>query len=175
MRPTKMLAWHRMGGSAWVAPLSRAVIPGDKPLPRAVFWKSRPMPPGSDIFPLLSFVFCPLENLRPMQPYTSKAKELLRHLTPLVEWRGREESVVKLVDVYGVLTVLPGLARDYTKQEFARDLYLLDQSGVVTTKNGRTLSLPASALTRGSGVLTTVSRSGQAKVYAGIALTAGSR
>ncbi len=27
-----------------------------------------------------------------MQPYTSKAKDLLRHLTPLVEWRGREES-----------------------------------------------------------------------------------
>ena len=88
---------------------------------------------------------------------------------------GRGEAVVKLVDVYGVLTVLPGLARDYTKQEFARDLYLLDQSGVVTTKNGRTLSLPASALTRGSGVLTTVSRSGQEKVYAGIALTAGNR
>ncbi|MEK6700656.1 MAG: FtsK/SpoIIIE domain-containing protein [Planctomycetota bacterium] len=29
-----------------------------------------------------------------MQPYTSKAKDLLRHLTPLVEWRGREETAV---------------------------------------------------------------------------------
>ena len=83
---------------------------------------------------------------------------------------GAGPRVVKLVDVYGVLTVMPGAAREYTKQEFARDLYLLDQSGVVTTRDGRQLRLPASALTRGSGVLTTVSRSGQEKVYAGISL-----
>ena len=83
---------------------------------------------------------------------------------------GREGSVAKLVDVYGVLTVLPGSARDYSKQEFARDLYLLDQSGLVTTRDGRRLELPASALTRGTGVLVTVSRSGQEKVYAGISL-----
>ena len=75
---------------------------------------------------------------------------------------------MKLVDVYAVLTVLPGSARDYTKQEFARDLYLLDQSGATSTRDGRTLSLPASALTRAGGVLTTVARTGQAKVYAGI-------
>ena len=80
----------------------------------------------------------------------------------------RPGSTVKLVDVYAVLTVLPGSARDYTKQEFARDLYLLDQSGETVTRDGRTLGLPASALTRGSGVLTTVARTGQAKVYAGI-------
>ena len=83
----------------------------------------------------------------------------------------REASIVKLVDVYSVLTVLPGSGRDYTKQEFARDLYLLDQSGVVTTKDGRRLELPASALTRGTGVLMTVSRSGQEKIYAGISLS----
>jgi hypothetical protein len=81
---------------------------------------------------------------------------------------GRAGSTVKLVDVYAVLTVLPGAAREYTKQEFARDLYLLDQSGETVASDGRTLGLPASALTRGSGVLTTVARNGQAKVYAGI-------
>ena len=85
----------------------------------------------------------------------------------------RAGATVKLVDIYGVLTLLPGSGRDYTKQEFARDLYLLDQSGVTTTKDARTLSLPASALTRGSGVLTTVARSGQEKVYAGMALEGG--
>jgi hypothetical protein len=83
--------------------------------------------------------------------------------------RVRSGAPVKLVDVHGVLTLLPGAAREYTKPEFARDLYLLDQSGVVETKDGRHLSLPASALTRGSGVLTTVTRGGQTKVYAGIA------
>src|SRR5713101_5833909 len=67
----------------------------------------------------------------------------------------RRGAPVKLVDTYGVLTLLPGAAREYTKPEFARDLYLLDQSGIVQTKDGRRMSLPASALTRGSGVLTT--------------------
>ena len=81
-------------------------------------------------------------------------------------------SAVKLVDLYAVLTLMPGAAREYTKQEFARDLYLLDQSGVVTTRTRRTLSLPASALTRGSGNLNTVTRFGEAKVYAGIAFGA---
>ena len=81
---------------------------------------------------------------------------------------GRAGSTVKLIDVYGVLTLMPGAAREYSKQEFARDLYLLDQSGVVTTRTGRTLALPASALTRGGGLLTTVTSSGQPKVYAGI-------
>lgn len=89
----------------------------------------------------------------------------------------RAGATVKLVDVYAVLTVLPGAARDYTKQEFARDLYSLDQDGTTRTKDGRTLVLPASALTRGaaSGLFTTVTRSGQAKMYAGIALEEGRR
>lgn len=87
----------------------------------------------------------------------------------------RPGAIVKLVDIYSVLTLLPGSGRDYTKQEFARDLYLLDQSGVTVTRNGRTLTLPASALTRGSGVLTTVARSGQEKVYAGLALEGGAK
>jgi hypothetical protein len=77
----------------------------------------------------------------------------------------------KLVDVHRVLTLLPGAAREYTRQEFARDLYLLDQSGVVSTKGGRHMTLPASAMTRGSGVLTTVTRAGRTKIYAGLAFT----
>jgi len=81
----------------------------------------------------------------------------------------RPEAPVRLVDVHRVLTLLPGAARDYTRQEFARDLYLLDQTGVVDTTDGRRLTLPASSLTRGSASLTTVTRGGQRKVYAGIA------
>ena len=81
----------------------------------------------------------------------------------------RPGSPAKLVDVHRVLTLLPGAARDYTLQEFARDMYLLDQSGRVTAKDGRRMSLPASALTRGGGVLTTVTRAGQTKIYAGVA------
>jgi len=81
----------------------------------------------------------------------------------------RRGSAVRLTEVHGVLTLLPGAARDYTRQEFARDLYLLDQTGIVDIKDGRRMSLPASALTRQGLVLTTVTRAGQTKIYAGIA------
>lgn len=77
-------------------------------------------------------------------------------------------AVVKLEDVYKVLTLLPGQARDYSKQEFARDLYLLDLSGY-TEHMGRTMRWAASTGTRQAGVLTTVARSGQQQRYWGIA------
>jgi len=77
-------------------------------------------------------------------------------------------AVVKLVDVYGVLTLLPGQARDYSKQEFARDLYLLDLSGA-TEAGGRGLRWAASTGTKQAGVLSTVAKSGQQQRYWGIA------
>lgn len=94
------------------------------------------------------------------------AYDLVAGLRPL-----RPGAPARLVDVHRVLTLLPGAARDYTRQELARDLYLLDQSGVVDVKDGRRMSLPASAMTRSGPVLTTVTRAGQTKVYAGIAFT----
>ena len=80
-------------------------------------------------------------------------------------------AVVRLVDVWSVLTLLPGQSRDYTRQEFARDLYLLDQSGEVETRQGARLRWAASTGTRNAGVLTTVARSGQQQRYWGIAFT----
>ena len=86
--------------------------------------------------------------------------------------RGRARgATVKLTEVYEVLTMFPGQAREYSKQEFARDLYLLDQSRVTKTKSGRTLSLPASTLTKTTPVFTTVTKKGQQKVYAGISFS----
>lgn len=84
----------------------------------------------------------------------------------------RPGAPARLVDIHRALTLLPGAAREYTRQELARDLYLLDQSGVVEAKDGRRMSLPASAMTRSGPVLTTVTRSGQTKIYAGIAFAA---
>jgi hypothetical protein len=79
-------------------------------------------------------------------------------------------AVVRLVDVYGVLTLLPGQAREYTKPEFTRDLYLLDQTGVTTVgSTGRRLRLSASTGTRQAGVLSTVAKSGQRQRYWGVA------
>lgn len=79
-------------------------------------------------------------------------------------------AVVRLVDIYGVLTLLPGQARDYSTHEFARDLYLLDQTGTATVPGTRRrLHWAASTGTKQAGVLTTVARSGSPQRYWGVA------
>lgn len=80
-------------------------------------------------------------------------------------------SVVKLVDLHRILTLLPNQKKEYPDADFARDLYLLDQSGVTATRRGRQMKLAASALTRGTGVLTTVTKTGQHKIYAGVSFS----
>ena len=86
----------------------------------------------------------------------------------------KADAVVRLVEVWGVLTMLPGAAREYTKQEFARDLYLLDQTGVVrTSRSARELRWSASTGTKGAGVLVTAARSGQRQYYWGVSFTPG--
>jgi len=83
----------------------------------------------------------------------------------------RDGVVLPLVDLWSVLTLLPGQQREYTKPEFARDLYLLDASGVATTKAGRLLRWHASTGTRGAGTLVTVAQSGQQQLYWGLSFT----
>jgi hypothetical protein len=84
----------------------------------------------------------------------------------------KADGVVRLVDVWAVLTMLPGQRGQYSKQEFARDLYLLDQSGVThTTRNPRKLRWSASTGTKGAGVLATASRGGQRQHYWGAFFT----
>src|SRR5207302_2762703 len=48
----------------------------------------------------------------------------------------QESRVVRLLDIYDILTLLPGQSREYSRQEFARDIYLLDESGVTRTRRG---------------------------------------
>jgi hypothetical protein len=80
---------------------------------------------------------------------------------------------VRLMDIYALLTLLPGQTREYSRQEFARDVYLLDRSGVTTTRDGQVLSFPGSTGTRSSGALIrVVTESGEEKTYYGIAFTA---
>jgi hypothetical protein len=86
----------------------------------------------------------------------------------------KPDGVVRLVDVWSVLTMLPGQRGQYSKQEFARDLYLLDQSGMTSTsRSPRELRWAASTGTKGSGVLVTVARSGQRQHYWGVSFTPG--
>ncbi|MDE3076239.1 MAG: hypothetical protein KGJ86_12495, partial [Chloroflexota bacterium] len=68
--------------------------------------------------------------------------------------------VVPLLDLYSLLTMLPGQDREYSRQEFARDVYLLDQSGANTTKQLDRIAFHASTGTRGGRTLTVVTQSG---------------
>ena len=77
-------------------------------------------------------------------------------------------TVLRLVDLWSVLTLLPGQAKEYTRPELARDLYLLDQSGTTTTRSGAVLRFHASTGTKGAGVLTTVARDGRQQLYWGV-------
>lgn len=86
----------------------------------------------------------------------------------------RPDAVVRLVDLWSVLTMLPGQRGQYSKQEFARDLYLLDQSGLTSSgRSPRQLRWSASTGTKGAGVLVTVARSGQRQYYWGVSFTPG--
>jgi len=78
--------------------------------------------------------------------------------------------VVKLRDIYELLTLLPGQSKEYSLQEFARDIYLLDQRHVNRTKNGQIVSFPASTGTKsGTNTITVITQGGHEKKYYGIA------
>ncbi len=78
--------------------------------------------------------------------------------------------VVKLKDIYGLLTLLPGQSKEYSQQEFARDIYLLDQSRVTRTRKGLMVTFPASTGTKSNtGAITVITQDGQEKKYYGIA------
>jgi multidrug efflux pump subunit AcrA (membrane-fusion protein) len=84
----------------------------------------------------------------------------------------RADAVIKLVEIWSALTMLPGQRGQYSKQEFARDLYLLDQSGVTSTpRSPRELRWAASTGTKGAGTLVTVARNGQQQRYWGVSFT----
>ena len=81
-------------------------------------------------------------------------------------------AIVLLADIYLVFTSLPGASRQYTKTDFARDVYLLDSSGVTTTNKGGRVSFPASTGARSSSrVFSFVDRNGNVIRYYGIQFT----
>lgn len=80
--------------------------------------------------------------------------------------------VERLSRVYELLTLLPGQSREYSSHEFARDIYLLDRSGITETRDGFLVSFPASTGTKSaSGTLTAITENGQERRYWGIAFT----
>lgn len=80
-------------------------------------------------------------------------------------------ALIPLRRIYELLTLLPGQSKEYSRHEFARDLYLLDQSGVTTTRKGHVLALhPARGNEKGR-VFSIVTKTGHAKEYYGISFS----
>ncbi|MFH1767154.1 MAG: hypothetical protein ABH826_03610 [Patescibacteria group bacterium] len=81
--------------------------------------------------------------------------------------------VVPLMDIYELFTLLPGQSKEYSKHEFARDIYLLHSSGVTSTKTGSRVSFPASTGTKSTGkLLSIIDEHGAEKRYYGISFSA---
>jgi hypothetical protein len=78
----------------------------------------------------------------------------------------RTGPMVELVRLYELLTLFPGQQKEYGRQEFARDLYFLDQ-GTVKETNSHTFRLAASTGTKGSAskLFQLVDRDGRERVY----------
>ncbi len=85
----------------------------------------------------------------------------------LVRGAGR---VVPLARIYGLISALPGSAREYDRSDFARDLYNLDAKGPRRTRKGASVSFPSStgARRRTRDLFTFVSPQGQSVEYYGI-------
>jgi hypothetical protein len=82
--------------------------------------------------------------------------------------------VAPLMAIHELLTLLPGSDRDYSKEEFARDVHLLDRQPDLRTKDGRRFTLPASTGTKKSGQrLTIIDQQGSEKIYVGIRFDKG--
>lgn len=79
-------------------------------------------------------------------------------------------AMVRLMDIHQALTLLPGSARDYGLQEFARDVYLLDRSGHDRTRTGAQIRLSAGATSARDrrNLLLVVTRDGAEKTYYGV-------
>jgi hypothetical protein len=77
-------------------------------------------------------------------------------------------SVVPVIDLYNVLTLWPERKRQYSRSQFALDLYLLDRSGV-TLVSGKRLTFSASTGARDrSKIVGVQDEHGYEKVYYGI-------
>ena len=78
-------------------------------------------------------------------------------------------AVIPLLEIYQLLTLLPWQAAEYTRQEFGRDVYLLDKSGATMAKKGYRVNFHASTGVRDANrTLTVIAQGGREKTYYGI-------
>ena len=103
--------------------------------------------------------------------YARLGGNMLPDWTPATPGNG---PVVPLIAIYELLTLLPGSERGYPKEEFVRDIHLLDRRPDLRTKDGRGFALPAATGTKKIGQrLTVVDPEGHETTYVGIRFDKG--
>jgi hypothetical protein len=81
-------------------------------------------------------------------------------------------GVIPLAKIYKAFTLLPSSGADYSRDDFARDLFTLDRSGINETRSGARASLPASTGTKESrDTFVCVAPDGEIVTYYGIRFT----
>lgn len=119
-----------------------------------------------------------IKRLKDLQtrPYRFKPHEFLTILysaySIAVGIRGKHllgtGIVIPLMEIYELLTMLPRQSFEYTRQEFARDLYFLDKSGVAQTKKGHHLHFHASTgIKDATKTLSVITQGGRLRSYYG--------
>jgi hypothetical protein len=77
---------------------------------------------------------------------------------------------VPLSEVYKSLTLHPDSRREYSIESFTRDLFVLDRSGIATTREGLRVFFSSSTSSKGGGgVLTVLDESGAPQNYFAVA------
>ncbi len=92
-----------------------------------------------------------------------------RDKRPLAPLDTRSGRVVPLDLVYRMFTSMPGASRDYTRTDFARDIFELERSGETVTRTGFEVFFPSSTGTRsGKGVFSFIGPDGSEASYYGM-------
>lgn len=98
--------------------------------------------------------------------------EALHAAYRLVCGKEGDGSSVPLARIYRALTMLPG--SDYSRDDFARDLFSLDRSGVTETRSGARVALPASTGTKTpANIFVCVAPDGEVVTYYAIRFSQG--
>lgn len=86
----------------------------------------------------------------------------------------KQGTVIPLAMIYEAFTSCPGSKRDYSKIDFARDIYFLEQSGTLFTRSGYRVSFPSSTgLKKAKDTFSFVGPDKQVVTYYGIQFSGG--
>ncbi|HEY3998013.1 MAG TPA: hypothetical protein VGO93_04070 [Candidatus Xenobia bacterium] len=108
-----------------------------------------------------------LARLQKKSPKTNAAQFLETLLAAWQMLNQKRGGAEKLLDIYKAITLLPSSRQDYSQQEFARDVYLLDASGLTATRQGVAYRLHpgATGAKDRSNLLVVVTREGLERNY----------